>query len=519
MNHTPAAPVRPEKAAASSRPAPAGGQATGSVPLREGANPRRWRALAVSLIAAFMALLDVSIVNVALPSMERGLGAAAGTVQWVVSGYALAFGLALVPAGRLGDALGRRYMFLIALSAFVVTSALSGVAPTIGLLIAARLLQGVAGGMLIAQNSGLIQELFRGAERGRAFGLLGATVGVSTAAGPVIGGLILAAFTGPDGWRWVFYVNVPIGLVALVLAARLVPSPTGDRSRGIDLDMVGAVLLGGGVLSLLLPLVDAENGSLSRLSWLFGVAVLLLAGFVRWEGRTVRRGRQPLLDPRLARTSGFAAGSAIGLVYFSGFTGIGLVFALFFQDGLHYSPLRSGLAVTPYALGIAVSSVIAGRLVARVGRWLTVSGLSGTVLGLVATALLLGQVGGDTAAWAAAGPLLVAGLGGGMVTSPNITLTLQHVPVSMAGAAGGALQTAQRIGAAIGTAVLATVFYHVVASTGRDYPTAVSGALLCATGLMLLALLMAVAELVRRRHHGLDRTAPTPRPEHDLHRV
>jgi len=520
MNHSLGAPVRPEQAAASlRRAAPPGGHPTVSVPLREGADPRRWRALAVSLVAAFMALLDVSIVNVSLPSMERGLGASAGTVQWVVSGYSLALGLALVPAGRLGDTIGRRRMFLIALSAFVVTSALTGAAPTIGLLIATRLLQGVASGMLIPQNSGLIQDLFRGAERGRAFGLLGATVGLSTAVGPVVGGLILAAFTGPDGWRWVFYVNVPIGLLALVLAARLVPSATGGGPRGIHLDLVGSMLLGGGVLSLLLPLVDAETGRLSRLSWLFGVAVLLLAAFAWWEVRTVRRGRQPLLDPRLVRTSGYAAGSAIGLVYFSGFTGIWLVFALFFQDGLGYSPLRSGLAVTPFALGAAASAVIAGRLVARVGRWLTVSGLTATAVGLFATALLLRHIDGDTAAWAAAGPLLVAGIGGGMVTSPNLTLTLQHVPVSMAGAAGGALQTAQRIGAAIGTAVLATVFYHVLTRTGRDYPAAVSDTLLCATGLMLLALLMAITELVRRRRHRLNQPAATPRPEHDLHRV
>jgi MFS family permease len=373
--------------------------------------------------------------------------------------------------------------------------------------------------MLIPQNSGLIQDLFRGAERGRAFGLLGAIVGLSTAVGPVAGGLILAAFTGPDGWRWVFYVNVPIGLLALVLAARLVPSATGGGARRSHLDLVGSLLLGGGVLSLLLPLVDAESGSLSRLWWLFGVAVLLLAAFVRWEVRTVRRGRQPLLDPRLVRTSGYAAGASIGLVYFSGFTGIWLVFALFFQDGLGYSPLRSGLAVTPFALGAAASAVIAGRLVARAGRWLTVCGLTATAVGLVATALVLRHTGGDTAAWTTAGPLLLAGLGGGMVTSPNLTLTLESVPVRMAGAAGGGLQTAQRIGAAVGTAVLATIYYHVLSHTARDYPAAVSDTLLCATGLMLVALLMAVTELLRRRSHGLDQPAPTPRPEHDLHRV
>jgi EmrB/QacA subfamily drug resistance transporter len=336
--------------------------------------PGRWRVLTVSLVAAFMTLLDVSIVNVALPSIERGLGASATSAQWAVSGYALAFGLALVPAGRLGDVLGRRWMFLIALSAFVVTSALSGAAPTTGLLIAARLLQGVAGGMLLPQNSGLIQELFGGGERGRAFGLLGTTVGLATAAGPVLGGLILAAIGGPDAWRWVFYVNLPIGLVALILAARLLPAAARAGRQGVHLDLIGGLLLGGGVLCLLLPVVDATDGGLTRLRPLLGLAVGLLTGFAWWEARTARRGRQPLLDPQLARTSGYAPGLAIGLVYFVGFTGIWLVLALFFQDGLGYSPLRSGLAVTPFALGVAASAVVAGRLVSPAGEAFPVGG-------------------------------------------------------------------------------------------------------------------------------------------------
>jgi len=462
-------------------------------------HPLRWRTLGVTQLAAFMALLDVSIVNVALPSIERGLNVSAGTAQWVVSGYALSFGLALVPAGRLGDALGRRRMFLIALSAFIVTSALTGAAPTIGLLIAARLLQGVAGGMLVPQNSGLIQELFQGAERGRAFGILGATVGLATATGPVVGGLIITLIAGPDAWRWVFYVNVPIGLVALLLAVRWVPARSGGRRGDTRLDLIGSLLLGVGVLCLLLPAVDAESNGLGNDWWLLVVAVVLLAGFARWELRTVRRGREPVLDPRLAHTPGFPAGSVIGLVYFIGFTGIWLVLALFFQDGLGYSPLRSGLAVTPFAIGVAVSAAIAGRLVSRFGRVLTVIGLTATIAGLTVTALLLRHVSGDSAEWAIAGPLLVAGLGGGMVTSPNITLSLQNVPVRMAGAAGGALQTAQRIGSAIGTAVLATIFYQVLMSSAHDYPTAVTDALLSACALMVVALLIAIVDLVRHR--------------------
>jgi EmrB/QacA subfamily drug resistance transporter len=483
--------------------------------------------MAVTQLAGFMSLLDVSIVNVALPSIERGMSASPATLQWVVSGYALTFGLALVPAGRLGDMFGRRRMFLIALASFVVTSALTGAAPTTGLLIAARLLQGIAGGMLAPQNSGLIQELFRGAERGRAFGILGATIGVATAAGPIAGGLILAAFPGPDGWRWVFYVNVPIGIIALTLAARLVPAVsaagrrTGRRTdrRRDHLDLVGAVLLGCGVASLLLPVVDADGGGLRRLWWLFGVAILLLGGFGWWELRMVRRGRDPLLDPRLVHVPGYAAGMVISLVYFMGFTGIWLVFALFFQDGLGFSPLRSGLTVTPFALGVAVSAVIAGILVPRFGRWLTVVGLIATVLGLAATALLLRYAGREMIGWAIVGPLLLSGVGGGLVTSPNITLTLESVPVAMAGAAGGTLQTAQRIGAAIGTAALAAAFYTVLARTGRDYRAAVSAALLCTCGFMLLALTAAAAELAGRRTRAARRVPPPPRPEHLTHHV
>ncbi|MCU1667383.1 MAG: transporter [Blastococcus sp.] len=469
--------------------------------LADGADARRWRALSVSLVAAFMVLLDVSIVNVALPSIEREFGVSAGTIQWVVSGYALTFGLALVPAGRLGDTVGRRRMFLIALSAFVLTSALTGAAQNSAWLIGARLLQGMAAGMLIPQNVGLIQDLFRGGERARAFGVLGSIVGLSTATGPVVGGLILSVVGGADAWRWIFYVNVPIGVVALVLAVRLVPATSTAGARGTHLDLVGSLLLGGGVLGLLLPVVATESGSSSFLWLLVVPAVLLLAAFGWWEARTARRGRAPLLDPGLARTAGFPTGSAVALVYFTGFTGIWVVLALFFQDGLGYSPLRSGLAVTPFALGSAASAVFAGRMVPRFGRWLTVSGLLAAAVGMVATALILRRFGGDTAAWAAAGPLLVAGIGGGMVVSPNTTLTLESVPGRMAGAAGGALQTAQRIGSALGTALLATVYYHALTSSRGGFGAAVSDALLAAAGLMLLALLIAVGELNRRRHH------------------
>ena len=476
-----------------------------------GADPRRWRILVVSQLCGFMSLLDVSIVNVALPSIQRGLGASAAQVQWVVSGYALAFGLALVPAGRLGDALGRRRMFLVALSAFIVTSALAGAAPTATLLVVARLAQGLAGGMLPPQNAGLIQDLFRGAERARAFGVFGATVGLSTAVGPIVGGLILAGFGGAGGWRWVFFVNIPVGLLALVAAIRLLPRQAPGGPLLARLDFAGAALLCAGVLAVLLPLVSASSGGLRRLWWLFPAAVVLFAAFARWEVWLSRRGRSPLLEPRLLTgTPGYPAGAALGLSYFVGFSGIWLVLALHFQRGLGYSPLHSGLSVTPFAVGSAVASAAGGRLVSRLGRRLTVLGLVLTAGGLGAAALVLDATTGTAAGLAAAAPLLVAGVGSGFVILPNITLSLQAVPVSMAGAAGGALQTGQRVGAAIGSAALAAIFYSVLAGDG-GYQAAIAWSLAGAVAFILIALALGVADL---RRDGRRRRASAAAEEH-----
>lgn len=472
-------------------------------------------------LAGFMGLLDVSIVNVALPSIQQSLGASVAQVQWVVSGYALAFGLVLVAGGRLGDTLGRRRMFLVALTGFVLTSALCGAAPNAELLVVARLLQGVAAGMLTPQNPGLIQALFRGPERGRAFGIFGATIGLSTAVGPVLGGLILTVAGGPESWRWIFYVNVPIGLLALVAAGRLVPSRqrTGQRVAH-QIDVVGALLLGTGVLCLLLPLVQVDDGGLGRLWWLFGLAPVLIVLFLRWEQLMVRRDRAPLLDTRLLSTTpGYPAGAAVGLTYFVGYSGIWLVFALYFQHGLGYTPLQSGLAVTPFALGAAVSAAVAGRLVTRYRRWLTVVGLGAVAIGLVSTALVLHAVPAASAGWLVALPLLVAGVGGGAVISPNITLTLECVPPWMGGAAGGALQTSQRIGSAIGTAVLAAVFYGVLSQHGH-YQNAIAAALLTATGFVCLALLVAGLELrARRRRAALAEPDEAEVAQVDTHRT
>ena len=385
-------------------------------------NPARWRILGVSLVVGFMSLLDVSIVNVAIPSMREGLSTSAGTIQWVVSGYALTFGLVLVAGGRLGDAFGRRRLMLVGLTGFVVSSALVGLAPSAELVIAARLLQGASAGLLTPQNSGLIQQLFSGAERGRAFGLFGFTVSMASATGPLLGGLIIAVAGTEDGWRWLFLVNVPIGLVAMVAVARMVPSrPDGEDPGDTRIDAIGAVLLGLAVLCLLYPVVSLESGQVLPLVLLVGVP-LFAWWFVRWERHQVRRDHPPLLDLRLLRTlPGYVDGLAIGTLYFTGFTGLLLVVSVHLQESLGWSALGAGAVMTAFALGSATSAPAVGRYTTRLGRPITVVALAVVILGIATVAALAPAV---EPIWLLLVPaLLVAGLGGGAVA---VLLIVSH---------------------------------------------------------------------------------------------
>jgi EmrB/QacA subfamily drug resistance transporter len=461
-------------------------------------DPRRWRILGVSLVIGFMSLLDVTIVNVAIPSIRASLETSAGTVQWIVSGYALAFGLTLVTGGRLGDSYGRRRLMAVGLIGFVVSSAAVGLAPSAGLVIAARLVQGASAGLLTPQNSGLIQDLFRGPERGRAFGMFGLTVSLSSAAGPVIGGAIIALVGPEQGWRWLFLVNVPIGLVALFFVLRLVPSKPagdGDRLAARGLDLPGAALLGLTVLAVLYPLVSVEGGARAPLLLLL-LAPVLLAAFVRWERRVAARGQVPLLDVALLRrVPGYASGIAVGSLYFTGFTGIFLVLSVFLQEELGYSALGAGLSTIPFALGSALTAPLAGRLVSRIGRRITLIALTVMMSGVAGLAVLAPLADPDRIWLVVVPTLFVAGLGGGGVISPNFTLSLDQVPTRMGGAAGAALQTGQRIGSALGAALLMTT-YQLTLGRADQPATALTAALVAA--LLVLAVAFGAAVWSRR---------------------
>ncbi|MGW0732107.1 MFS transporter [Streptomyces sp. NPDC002851] len=499
---------------------------TARVSADEAADQRSWRALGVLLTAGFMTLLDTSIVNVALPSIERGLGAAEADLSWVVSGYALTFGLALVPAGRLGDLYGRREVFLSGLTLFTLASLACGLAPGATWLVVFRLLQGAAAGMVSPQVSGLIQQMFQGPQRARAFGRLGSVVGISTAVGPLAGGLLIGVFGPEHGWRAVFFVNLPIGVAAFVAALRLLPRGERAGRARTGFDLVGVALLGTGVVAVMLPLVQEQQWA-GRGKWLLIPAgMLLLAGFWGWErrqsgaGREPRagrepeageepetgrepgagrepeagRGRAPLVDLRLFGLRSFSLGALLGMVYFSGFTTIFFVYTLFLQNGQGLSALQAGLAATPVAVGSAGAAAVGGRLVVRHGRRLVAYGLVGVAVGLAGTMVVVHFVPGRAVAWVAAVPLLLAGVGSGFVISPNTTLTLSKVPVSLGGSASGVLQTGQRIGSAAGIATVGAVFFAHVANHDH-WGRALQLGLLTALGFVLLALAVAVADV------------------------
>ncbi len=253
-----------------------------------------------------------------------------------------------------------------------------------------------------------------------------------------------------------FFVNVPVGIGALLLAVRLLPAPPRRPGRE-HLDPVGVLLLGLGVTVLLLPLIEAQTW---RSPWrlaLYPLAAALLGTWALWERRYARRA-EPLVDLSLFARRSYSLGAGVGLVYFAGFTGIFFTFALFLQDGLGYSALATGLALTPFALGSAVTSFVGGRVVTRYGRPLVAGGLATVLVGLGLTYLAVQVAPDASVGWATAAPLLLAGLGSGLVISPNVTLALSEVPVQRAGSAGGVLQTGQRLGAAAGIAVTGSVF-------------------------------------------------------------
>jgi EmrB/QacA subfamily drug resistance transporter len=479
-------------------------------------DPGRWRTLAVLAVVLFMSLIDVSIVNVALPSIQFGLGASDSELQWVLSGYALTFGIGLVTAGRAGDIYGRAPLFIAGVALFTASSAAAGLAQDALFLNIARAVQGVASGLISPQVVGMVQQYFRGDERARAFAIFGAAVGASVAVGPLLGGLLIQAGGVEHGWRWTFFVNLPVGIAAIILALLWFPRPLLNRNlpagaegqpQSRDLDPLGAVLLGLAVLALLLPFVEGRASAWLWLSIPAGIGLIIT--WLWWEDRQKRLGRHPMVDLAIFRVRSFASGSLLITVYFAGITSIWVLVALYLQDGLGRSALESGLMGLPSAIVSGLAALLAGRGVIRYGRIVVIAGIYSALFGLIASILVVWlRSQGLASEWWLLLTLTFLGIGQGAVISPNQTLTLADVPLEYAGSSGGIMQTGQRIGTSVGIAVITALAFAVRAIS--DWSVAFIAGFTGIIIVIICARLIAYADLRQRQRE--DAAAPASAP-------
>ncbi|HLS52019.1 MAG TPA: MFS transporter, partial [Burkholderiaceae bacterium] len=468
----------------------------------------RWRVLAVLLTVIFMALMNVSIVNVALPSIQHALDASQSDIQWVLSGYALTFGVVLVAAGRAGDILGRGGIFVAGLVLFVLSSIAAGFAPDALWLNVARFVQGVASGLVNPQGVGMIQQYFRGAERGQAFGYFGTAVGLSVAIGPVLGGLLIDMGGPTIGWRLTFLVNVPIGILAIVLAWRWFPRPLflsrqqkDRRSKSLlrELDPVGSLLLGLAVLAVLFPFVESQTGWLTWLLLPLGLVLVYL--WVHWERFYERRGNSPMVNLAVFSTPSFTNGTIIMTLYFLGMTSIWVLVPLYAQEALQQSAVEAGSLGIPSALVSAYSAHWSGKRVASYGRRIVIAGLFLAIGGLLSSILvIILSAMGYISIWWLLLSLSLIGAGQGSVISPNQALTLADVPLDYAGSSGAIMQTGQRIGTSVGLAIVTAAVFACLQFWSWSVSVVVGFVLIASV--VVLALLVAFKDLRDRRREG-----------------
>jgi EmrB/QacA subfamily drug resistance transporter len=453
--------------------------------------PRRGLVLAVVLAGTVLAVVDVAIVNVAIPSLQADLHASFGGVALVVTSYTLVYACLLVTGGRLGDLYGRRRLFVTGMLIFTVSSALCGLAPNLDVLVGARVLQGLGGALMYPQVLAVIQVTFTGDERTRALGIFGAVAGFSAIAGQLLGGLLLSADLFDLEWRPVFLVNVPLGALAVAAALLVLPR---DRPEGKErLDVGGVLLLAVALAALMLPLLTGRDEGWP--TWLVLLLVLsapALAVFALYELQLARRGGAPLVPLELFRNRSFAGGIPIALLFTSSYASFLLLLVIYLQIGLGFSPLESGATYTPAALGFLITSLSAPRFVRMLGRHVLTVGYLLAALGLLATAATADAAGASLQGWELAPTLLLAGLGQGLGMSPLVGTIVAGVPPGQAGAASGVVTTVLQAGNVLGVALTGLVFYGFLDGTSpEDYTEAFARSFpLCALLILLAAALV-----------------------------
>ncbi|MET7642077.1 MFS transporter [Streptomyces sp. NPDC005426] len=432
----------------------------------------------------FIPTLDFFIVNVAVPSTQHDLRAGPTAVEWIVAGYALAYGSGLILGGRLGDIHGRRRMFMLGTALFTLTSLVCGCAPDATTLVMARVAQGAAAALLAPQVLAIVRTAYEGPERLRAINAYALTMGLAAVFGQLIGGVLIRADLFGLGWRACFLLNVPIGIAVLALARRVIPE---SRVAGAArLDLPGAALVTSALAATLLPLIEGREQGWPAWTWVsFAASAALFVAFARR-----RLPHSPLIDPALFRQRGFTAGLFTYLAFTMGMAAYFLVFALYVQQGRGLDALEAGLVFVPIGAGYLAASLLAPRLTARLGRQVIAVGGLTRALGLAALLFMVAR--GAGVAWFVPA-LLVDGIGMGLALGPIMTTVLAGVAQRHAGAAASALTTAQQVGGALGVGAVGVVYYGSVAD---GVPAAFRHGL---TYLIVIALVLtALAQLLPR---------------------
>jgi EmrB/QacA subfamily drug resistance transporter len=427
------------------------------------ADPRRWLTLIILLLAAFMNLLDVSIVNIAIPSIQRNLHASYADVQWALAGYTLAYALVLITGGRLGDTFGRKRLFLIGVAGFTIMSALCGLATSPGMLITCRVIQGAMGGIMVPQVLAVIQVIFPAKERIKALAGFGVTAGLGTVSGPLLGGLLIQHNLFGWDWRPIFLINVPVGILAFVASAYLVRES--KAASPPKLDPAGVALISAALLLLLYPLVQGRQFGWP--AWTFvsmALSAPMFAVFVWYERIKTRRDGSPLVQLSLFRDRAFSAGMSVAMTFFLGIASFGLVLTLFLQLGLGFTPLHAGLTFLPFSAGVLISSGAAARLAPKFGRGVTMAGALISAAGMGGLIVLVHHYGAAVTTWELVPGLLAVGLGLGAVIAPLADIVLAHVPQRDAGSASGVFNTGLQLGNSIGIALIGVIFFALLGS-------------------------------------------------------
>lgn len=418
---------------------------------------RRRTALTALLLGEAMNLLDATVVQVAAPAVHADLGGSVSDIQWFSAAYTLPFAVLLITGGRLGDIAGRRRLFVLGVTAFALASTACALAPTAGLLIAFRAVQGAAAALIIPQTIGLIKAMFAGEELSRALGSIGPVMGLAAVCGPVLGGVLTHADLFGSSWRAAFLVNVPVSLVVLALAPRL---PESRAPRRPPLDLTGTVLTAIGTGLIVQPLIGADVTRLPVRSWAsLSAGLLVLAVFALQQRRVAAAGRSPLLEPTLFARRGFTAALVTSASFFALTNGLMTVVVLQLQLAAHVGVLAAGLSLAPWSAGLAVASWAAGaRLVRRYGRRVMPWGLGVLLTGLIAAVAGYRSAAPGTYPTALPAALALIGLGAGLFTPGFFTLALKPLRPQEIGSAAGLLNAVQQLGATLGVALLGSVY-------------------------------------------------------------